>query len=112
MNKSFAKHALSPIAGASSKPPGKGAGCDLHPDAAISKPFDGVEFALNPRKPFGMSEYGNVAGKRNLKEQVFKPGWRNMMGRLDQNVRRIGERQKAAFLHPPNEILDDMIISP
>ena len=45
-----------------------------------------------------MSEHRDVARKTDVKEKVFKPRRRYMVGRLDQHIGRVRNRQKAALL--------------
>jgi hypothetical protein len=90
MYASFINHPLGPVLRISAESTSKGSSSDLHPDAGSNQPLNRLIGCLDPRKPFRMSQYWNIARDHQIEEQVFQTGRDNVMRWLNQHITCVG----------------------
>ncbi len=106
------QHSLRPISRISAKGAREGPGRNLHPDPAPGQPHDGVVVPADPRQTLRMGQNWHVPGCQNSKKELFHARRRNVVGRLDQDVARVGQRHEMPALQPRNEVGNDVVVRP
>ncbi len=104
------QHPLGPIARPPAEAPAQRARGDLHPNAVRCEPLDHLVLGFNPGQPLWMGEDGHVSRQKNIEEQVFQAGRRDMVRRFGQRVSRVAERQQMAALEAAHEVRNDVIV--
>src|SRR5262249_3824300 len=82
----------------------QGTGSDLHPYSPADQPLDPRILRFNPREPLRMGQYRDIASCQEVEKKLLQPHRRDMVRRLDQNVARIREGEKASGPEPSKKI--------
>ena len=57
-----------------------------------------------------MGQNWHISAHKNVEEEVLEPDWRDMVGRLDEDIAGVGERQQMARTQPSYKVLDDVVV--
>jgi hypothetical protein len=104
---SLIQHPIGPVLGPSTEPSGKRPRCDLNPNSSLHEAEDGSVSGLDPRQSFRVGQDWHVARCHQIKKKLFQPGWKNVMGRFDQDITRIAQAQEVPRADPRHNIWDD-----
>lgn len=110
LHKTFAKHLLRPVACALAEGPAQGPRRDLHPHALFRHRRYHIVALLDPGQSLWVCQYGHIPGHENGKEQLIEARWSDMVGRLDQDIAAIAQRQQVSRSDLRGEIRDDVVV--
>jgi len=104
------QHSLGPISRISPEGAREGAGRDLHPDPAQDQPPYGVVMPANPRQTLRMGQDRNVPGRQNAEKELIHSRRGDVVGRLDQDIAAIGEREQVTGLKASDEVGHHVVV--
>jgi hypothetical protein len=107
---SLIEHSLGPISRISAKGAREGPGRDLHPDPGPGQPQNGVVMGTDPGQALGMGQYRHIAGRKQAEKELLHPRRRHVVGRLDQDVARVGQRDEMPAPQAPDEVGRNVIV--
>jgi hypothetical protein len=96
MHAPLIQHPRGPVLGAASERTQEGACSNLHPYSGTAKALDRGVVLLDPRQPLWMGQNRYVPAYKQAEEQIFELDGGGVMGGLNENVARIGQRQQLA----------------
>jgi hypothetical protein len=107
---SLIQHSLGPISRISAEGAREGARRDLHPDPGPGHSQNGVVMGTDPGQALGVGQYRHVAGRQQAEEELLHPRRRHVVGRLDQDIARVGQRHETAGLQAFDEVEHNVIV--